>query len=122
MVIDHLAKPRIRDRQLDDWLPQLRAAAACPNVYCKLSGMVTEADWRSWTPEDLKPYVDAALDCFGPQRLMFGSDWPVCELAAPYERVYQTLLELIAPLSTAERARILGGTAIEFYGLELPPK
>jgi len=71
MVIDHLAKPRIKARGLDEWLPLIREASAFPNVCCKLSGMVTEADWRSWTADDLRPYVQAALECFGPDRLMF---------------------------------------------------
>ena len=102
---------------MDDWLPHLRAAAAYPNVYCKLSGMVTEADWRSWKPDDLKPYVHAALDCFGPSRLMFGSDWPVCELAASYEQVYQALCDALGPISRSERSAIFSETAIRFYGL-----
>jgi L-fuconolactonase len=118
MVIDHLAKPHIRDRKLGDWLPQFRAAAAFPNVYCKLSGMVTEADWRHWKPSDLKPYVDAALECFGPERLMFGSDWPVCELAASYEQVVAALEEALGPISSDQRQRIFAGTAAEFYRLD----
>src|SRR5207244_7577331 len=85
LVIDHLAKPRIKAGSMDDWLPHLQAAAACPNVYCKLSGLVTEADWTSWKASDLTPYVRAAFDCFGAHRCMFGSDWPVCQLAARYE-------------------------------------
>lgn len=117
LVIDHLAKPGIKDRRLDDWLPHLKAAAACPNAYCKLSGMVTEADWRLWQADDLKPYVQAALDCFGPSRCMFGSDWPVCELAASYEQVYQALGDALGPISVSERQAIFGGTAVGFYGL-----
>jgi L-fuconolactonase len=119
MVIDHLAKPRIKERRTDDWLPHFRAAAAFPNVYCKLSGMVTEADWQRWTAADLKPYVQAALDCFGPERCMFGSDWPVCELAATYEKVYHALAEAVGPVSEAERAMIFGGTARRFYRLRV---
>jgi L-fuconolactonase len=117
LVIDHLAKPRIKEHSIDDWLPHLRTAAACPNVYCKLSGMVTEADWHAWQPADLKPYVQAALDCFGPHRCMFGSDWPVCELAASYEQVYQALNDAVGPISASERTAIFGGTATAFYGL-----
>jgi L-fuconolactonase len=117
MVIDHLAKPRIRERRTDDWLPHFRAAAAFPNVYCKLSGLITEADWRHWTAEDLNPYVQAALGFFGPQRCMFGSDWPVCELAGSYEQVYNALLEALGPVSEAERTMIFGDTARRFYGL-----
>jgi len=80
--------------------------------------MVTEANWEDWQPSDLKPYVDAAIEAFGPERCMFGSDWPVCELAATYEEVFHTLLELLEPLSDGERDRIFGGTAAEFYGLK----
>ncbi|HWY87289.1 MAG TPA: amidohydrolase family protein [Gemmataceae bacterium] len=117
MVIDHLAKPRIREWRTDDWLPHFRAAAAFPNVFCKLSGMVTEADWRNWTANDLKPYVQTALECFGPERCMFGSDWPVCELAGSYERVYRALVEALGPVRENERAMIFGGTAGRFYGI-----
>jgi L-fuconolactonase len=117
MVIDHLAKPRVRDRATDDWLPHFRAAAAFPNVFCKLSGLVTEADWRHWTVADLRPYVQTALECFGPQRCLYGSDWPVCELAAPYERVHHALREAVSPLSAAERDLIFGATARQFYRL-----
>ena len=117
MVIDHLAKPEIKDHRVDNWLPDFREAARYANVYCKLSGMVTEADWKNWTANDLKPYVQSALDLFGPERLMFGSDWPVCELAATYEQVYEALVEALGHLSDAERDRIFGGTATAFYGL-----
>ncbi|WP_164101242.1 amidohydrolase family protein [Candidatus Laterigemmans baculatus] len=117
MVIDHLAKPHIRARQLDAWSQDFRRAAEHPNVYCKLSGMVTEADWYAWKPADLKPYVDTALDCFGPERCMFGSDWPVCELAASYRDVVETLRGLLAGLSASEQASIFGRTAKQFYQL-----
>jgi L-fuconolactonase len=117
MVIDHLAKPRVKEGRTDDWLPGFRAAARCPNVFCKLSGLVTEADWGAWTVDDLKPYVRAALDLFGPGRLMFGSDWPVCELAATYLEVFEALDRALGPLSGPERAQVFGGTAARFYGL-----
>ena len=119
MVIDHLAKPRIKDHVLDDWEPDFRAAGAFPNVFCKVSGLVTEADWRHWTVDDLKPYVQKALEVFGPDRLMFGSDWPVCELAGSYEQVYSAAVEAFGPLSASERAAIFGGTAARFYSLNL---
>jgi L-fuconolactonase len=118
MVIDHLAKPCIREGRMDDWLPSLRAAATFPNVFCKLSGMITEADWQNWKPADLRPYVQAALDCFGPERCMFGSDWPVCELAGSYEQVVTALKEALGPLSKGDEENIFGGTAIRFYGLD----
>jgi L-fuconolactonase len=119
LVIDHLAKPHIKEHALDDWLPHLKAAAALPNVYCKLSGLITEADWKGWTVADLKPYVRAALDLFGPRRCLFGSDWPVCELAGTYAQVVAALREALGPLSASESARIFGGTAAEFYRLTL---
>jgi L-fuconolactonase len=117
LVIDHLAKPEIREQHIDNWLPQLKEAAKRPNVCCKLSGLATEADWAHWRPADLRPYVDAALECFGPSRLMYGSDWPVCELAGSYAQIHAALAELIARLSPAEQAEIMGGTARRFYGL-----
>jgi len=117
MVIDHLAKPNIKDRRLDDWLPHFRAAAKYPNVFCKLSGMITEADWRNWTAADLKPYVQTALDAFGPERCMFGSDWPVCELAGSYQQVVAALIEALGPISAEEQRQIFGGTASRFYKL-----
>ena len=117
MVIDHLAKPRIKDRSFDDWEPAFRAAGRYPNVFCKLSGMVTEADWNGWTADDLTPYVRIAFDVFGPERLMFGSDWPVCELAGTYEEVYEALHCALGEISPSERAMIFGETAARFYGL-----
>jgi len=118
MVVDHLAKPRIKDHVTQGWIEPLKAAAEFPNVHCKLSGMVTEADWKAWKPADLKPYVDAALEAFGPDRCMAGSDWPVCLLAAPYPSVVGALRELLGPLSASDRAKIFGGTAEIFYGLK----
>jgi len=118
MVIDHLAKPRIKDHVTEGWLENLRAAAKFPNVHCKLSGMVTEADWKAWTPADLKPYVQAALEAFGPDRCMYGSDWPVCLLAAPYPKMFGALQEALGPVTAAEREKIFGGTAEKFYGLK----
>jgi len=117
LVIDHLAKPQIKDQILEGWIEPLRAAARHDNVYCKLSGMITEADWDSWRPADLRPYVEAALDAFGPDRLMYGSDWPVCELAGSYQQVYDALVEVLGPISDSEREAIFGGTASRFYGL-----
>lgn len=118
LVIDHLAKPRIGEQATEDWVEPFRAAAKFPNVYCKLSGMVTEADWKSWRPADLKPYVETALDVFTPQRCMFGSDWPVCELAASYDQVIGALRETVGELSESETAAIFGDTAAKFYNLK----
>ena len=119
LVIDHLAKPRIREQGIEDWDVHFRAASRQGNVYCKLSGMVTEAAWRNWRPADFQPYLERALEYFGPQRLMFGSDWPVCELAASYEEVFGIVRDFISRLSPDEQAEILGGTAARFYGIPL---
>lgn len=119
MVIDHLSKPNIKDGVTAGWQEELQIAAKFPNIYCKLSGMVTEADWNNWKPADLKPYVETALEAFGPDRCMFGSDWPVCELAATYEQVYSALVQVIGTVSEAEREMIFGGTAQKFYGLDV---
>lgn len=116
-VIDHLAKPLIASRQIDAWSELMAPFGRLPNVWCKVSGMVTEADHASWTIDDLRPYVDRVLEIFGPQRLMFGSDWPVCLVAASYGTVVDTMGALIANLSATEQAAIMGGTAARFYGL-----
>lgn len=118
LVIDHLAKPLIKDQRTDGWIDDLRAAAKFPNVFCKLSGMVTEADWEKWKPTDLRPFVEEAIECFTPQRLMYGSDWPVCLLAGSYRQVFEALVEVLAPLtSESERQAIFSDTARKFYRL-----
>ena len=117
MVIDHLSKPKIKDQIVEGWQHDLQAAAKFPNIYCKLSGMITEADWQNWKPADLKPFVETALEAFGPERCMYGSDWPVCELAGSYEQVFNALKEVLGPISETESAAIFGGTAQKFYGL-----
>ncbi|MFI5059773.1 MAG: amidohydrolase family protein [Candidatus Acidiferrales bacterium] len=116
-VLDHMAKPRIRDRQLEPWRTNIRELARRENVYCKLSGMVTEANWKNWGPADLQPYFDVVLQAFGPKRLMAGSDWPVCLLAATYRTWFSTVEGFIRSLSIAEREMILGGVAGEVYSL-----
>ncbi|HET9172477.1 MAG TPA: amidohydrolase family protein [Actinospica sp.] len=119
-VLDHLGKPPIAADTSPDpaWQTWLRHLAAESNVACKLSGMVTEADWNTWTIGDLKPYADIALEAFGPQRLMFGSDWPVCLLAGTYTEVYDAARTLTDDLTEDERAAVFGGTAVEVYRLE----
>lgn len=120
MVIDHLAKPAIAAGVLDPWREAMGQAARNPNVFCKLSGMVTEADHQRWKPGDLLPYIEVAMDAFGPGRLMFGSDWPVCTLAGTYQQVVDALDENLQALIGGDRdARdaIYGGTAAEFYGI-----
>jgi len=116
-ILDHVAKPRIKDQQFEPWGKNIRELARRPNVYCKISGMVTEADFTSWTEAQLKPYVDTVLEAFGPKRCMFGSDWPVCLVAVKYARWANLVRSWITKLSPAEQARILGETAIEAYKL-----
>jgi L-fuconolactonase len=116
-ILDHIAKPRIKDRTLTPWDSNMRELAKRQNVYCKLSGMVTEADPKHWTPAQMQPYIDVALSAFGPKRLMYGSDWPVMLLASDYVQWYGLVTNAISKLSKAEQDRIMGGTAIEAYGL-----
>ncbi|TMR21849.1 amidohydrolase [Nonomuraea turkmeniaca] len=116
-VLDHLSKPPIAAGELEPWRSRIMELAAHPNVYCKLSGMVTEADWTAWRVSDLRPYAEVVLEAFGPDRVMFGSDWPVCLLAAEYRRVAQAADELCAGLSEGERAEVFAGTARRAYGL-----
>ncbi|MFE0458816.1 amidohydrolase family protein [Kitasatospora sp. NPDC058965] len=116
-VLDHLSKPPIAAGGREPWAGLLRELAAEPNVSCKLSGLVTEADHDRWTVADLRPYAEVALDAFGPGRLMFGSDWPVCLLAASYEQVVSSAEELTDQLEPHERAQVFGGTAARVYGL-----
>ena len=117
-VIDHIAKPLIADRQFEPWGAQLREIARHENVYCKLSGMVTEADHANWTPADLKPYIDHTVESFGLERVMFGSDWPVCLLAARYDDVIGALEAVLAPdLDEASMAQVFGENAARFYGI-----
>jgi L-fucono-1,5-lactonase len=117
LVLDHAAKPQVRDGDLGAWAGGIRALAASPQVTCKLSGLVTEADHRRWTVDDLRPATDVLLDCFGPQRLMFGSDWPVCVVAGGWARWAAAAEELLAQLSRAELNQVLVGTATRVYGL-----
>ena len=116
-VLDHLGKPRVREGQLEPWTMNIRQLAERENVYCKLSGLVTEADWNAWTESQLAPYSEVILGAFGPQRLMFGSDWPVCLLATSYRSWYEVCRHFTAALSADEQSRIFGGTAIEAYRL-----
>ncbi len=118
-VLDHIGKPRIRDGSFGAWSRHLRDLARRQNVYCKVSGMVTEAEWGSWTYGRLVPYLETVLEAFGVRRLMYGSDWPMCLLAASYGRWFDAFSRFASGLSCAERDRILGGTAAEVYGI--PP-
>ena len=117
-VVDHMAKPPIARGEIDEWARELRQLASHPNVWCKLSGLVTEANWTGWRADDLKPYVDAVLECFGPARMMFGSDWPVCLLAASYDQVMEAFQTLLAGLGEAEQDLIFSQNALKFYRVE----
>lgn len=117
-VLDHLAKPRIRDGALQPWQDNLQRLSEYPNVYCKLSGLVTEADWATWTLEALQPYLDVCLRAFGPERLMAGSDWPVCLLASSYKRWWAALHQWCTRLNAEQCEQVLGGTARRAYHLD----
>jgi L-fuconolactonase len=116
-VVDHAAKPDIAAGAVEPWATRLAALAALPHVVCKLSGLVTEATWDSWTVDDLRPYVDWLLDLFGPERLLFGSDWPVCTLAASYAEVLHAARACLNGLSDPETAAVFGRTAARVYRL-----
>lgn len=116
-IVDHIAKPRIRDDIRAPWSSLIAELARRENVYCKLSGMVTEADWKKWSKSDLKPYFDTVLDAFGPKRLMFGSDWPVVLVACSYKRWADIVRSWISPLSEAEQRSIMKDSAIAAYSL-----
>ena len=116
-VIDHLAKPDIKNGEVDQWKKDIKAVAQFDNVYCKLSGMVTEADWKSWTPDQFEPYIETVVEAFGVNRILFGSDWPVCLVAASYKEVIAIIKDYFSSYSQAEQDRIFGLNAIEFYRL-----
>ncbi|MAG56391.1 MAG: amidohydrolase [Planctomycetes bacterium] len=116
-VVDHIAKPLVKAGVCDPWADQMRALATCRNVTCKVSGLITEAGWDTWSPADFAPYLDVVLEAFGPERLLYGSDWPVCNLAGTYARVFDLATSFAARLSHSEREAFFGGTATRFYGL-----
>lgn len=116
-VLDHISKPRIKEQAFEPWESDLKELADLENVWCKLSGMVTEADWNRWTPEDIVPYIYLTLEMFGANRCMIGSDWPVCLLAGEYDKVMGVVTDAISKLSVEEQAAILGQTCIDFYNL-----
>ena len=117
-VIDHLAKPEIKSRKTEPWATYMRKIAQHQNVFCKVSGLLTEGDWKHWKPDDFRPYLDVLFNAFGPDRLMFGSDWPVCLLAGTYRHVKQLVETYVKDFSQADRAKIFGGNAALFYGLK----
>ena len=116
-IIDHIAKPNIKGNSIDDWKKRITNISKHQNVYCKLSGMVTEADWKKWKYEDLEPYMQTVLGAFGAKRLVYGSDWPVCLVAADYGRQFGVVKKFIGSLSESEQQMILGENAVRFYHL-----
>ena len=116
-VIDHIAKPYIREGFFDGWAAMMKAIADCPNVYCKVSGLVTEASWTSWEYEDFIPYLDLVFESFGVDRLMFGSDWPVCLLGAEYGAVKNIVDRYMKSSSEIDKLKVFGQNAIRFYNL-----
>ena len=116
-VVDHLAKPYIKQGNIEKWAHDMESLARRENVSCKVSGMVTEADWEQWTPEQLRPYLDVVFEAFGPDRVLFGSDWPVCLVASSYERWIQVLEAYMAPFTESEKARFWGENTLRFYDI-----
>lgn len=118
-VLDHMGKPPIKNREVQTWATDIKKLSANENVFCKLSGLTTEADIQHWKKEDIYPYLDVALNCFGVERVMFGSDWPVCKIAAEYDDVYKLISGFLGQLSVDEKELIWSGNAIKFYKLEV---
>ena len=119
-VLDHLAKPPIRDGKIDPWAQGIKCLAEFPNVFCKLSGLVTEADWQHWRPEHISPFLDVAFESFGPERLMIGSDWPVCLVAGSYTRTIEVVKTYLQTQETESRDAVLGANAARFWRLRTP--
>ena len=117
-VLDHLAKPPIKSGAVDSWARGIRELASFPNLYAKVSGLVTEAVWQAWKPEDIRPYLDEAFKCFGPSRLMIGSDWPVCTVAASYDQAMNLVKDYLSTYTPAERKGVLGDNAANFWRLK----
>ena len=118
IVLDHIAKPSIKTKSIQDWEKDIKALAKYPNLYCKISGMATEADWTTWKPEDLKPYLEIVVEAFGVDRLLFGSDWPVCLVASSYERWLNTIKDYFKEFSSTEQEKIFALNCESFYTLE----
>ena len=115
-ILDHLAKPAVRTGEIQPWSAHIRRVACIPNVLCKVSGLVTEAVWQDWRPDDFRPYLDVAFDAFGPRRLLFGSDWPVCLLAGTYDQVVKLVEDYACQFSAEDQAAIFGENAARVYG------
>jgi L-fuconolactonase len=117
-VLDHLAKPYLKRGLIQQWKKDMQSIAKHENVYCKISGMVTEADWKTWKPAGFEPYLEVVLEAFGSKRLMYGSDWPVCLLAADYEGQFEVVKDFISKLTTTEQSQIMGENAVKFYNVK----
>ncbi len=117
VVLDHIAKPKIKDAELVDWEKGIRELARHENLHCKVSGMVTEADWQNWQYQDFIPYLDVIFEEFGPDRIMYGSDWPVCLLASPYQNVFSILDQYLKPFDQKLRDQVMGENAVKFYNI-----
>jgi L-fuconolactonase len=117
IVIDHIAKPNIKKGESENWIKEIKAMAQYPNVYCKISGMATEAHWNTWTMDTLKPYIDTVVEAFGTERIMFGSDWPVCLVASSYEKWLKGLQNYFNTFSINEQEDFFANNAIKFYKL-----
>lgn len=118
LIIDHLAKPDIKSGEIDQWKKHMKTLSAYDQIFCKVSGMITEASWNDWTNDDLKPYLDAVFEYFGPERCVYGSDWPVCTLAGTYEQVFDIIEQYLATFSVNEQKMVLGLNAVSFYDLK----
>ena len=116
-MLDHIAKPSIKEATLEPWRGRIQKLAALPNIYCKVSGLITEADWGRWQPSQFRPYLDIVFESFGPDRIMFGSDWPVALLAGTYHQVYDLVREYVTPMGPGVEAGFFGGNAAKFYQL-----
>ena len=116
-VVAHLAKPYIKDRKIDEWKKEMEDVAEFENVFCKVSGYVTEADWHNWKPEDFHPYFDIVVNAFGADRIMFGSDWPVCLLGGNYSDIFHVAATYFSAFTKDEQEKIFGDNAIKFYNL-----
>ncbi len=119
-VLDHIAKPLIKEGTISPWKKEIQILARHPNLSCKLSGMVTEADWKGWKRKDFVPYLDVVFEAFGPSRLMIGSDWPVCTVSSSYNKTLEIVIDYIKNFSQTDRDMILGNNAMRIYKLQIP--
>ncbi len=120
LIIDHLAKPDIKHGEISKWRHQMKEVSGHSNIYCKISGMITEADWSKWKPEDLHPYMDTVFEYFGVDRCVYGSDWPVCTLAGSYQQVFGVIDSYLSQFDQTERDKVLGKNALDFYNIDIP--